>query len=368
MTGRATHGHTRGRTLSPAFRSWLAMRSRCHNPNNGKYYRYGARGIEVCERWRSSFENFFADMGQRPPGASIGRKNNDGNYEPNNCRWETSQQQMENRTKESFDSRSKRTECLQGHPYTEDNTYWTTKGARKCRKCQSDQAKARRDCARKKRGPKIRQIPERCRHGHLLDTSNLRVNTKGHWSCRSCNTIQAFALRSGRRKKRDAAMNGTDTISPCGTYRYTLTRDIPSPLRWVKPILFIMLNPSRATATEMDKTLRRCIGYAVREGCTKLTLVNLFALRSTDPKNLFTHSDPVGPDNIRHVTEQWVEHAAIGKIVVAWGGHPMALTSTLRTQMSGLGALCLGTTKSGEPRHPLMVRANEPLVPWTMPA
>jgi hypothetical protein len=162
--------------------------------------------------------------------------------------------------------------------------------------------------------------------------------------------------------------DGTAIISPCGTYRYVLTRRIPQVIRWVKPILFVMLNPSTATAQVPDPTLTRCEGFAAREHCTDLTIVNLFAFRSAYPEDLRAAVDPVGPDNIRHVTEQWTAHAAIGKIVVAWGAQPIVLRSELRRQMSGLGALCLGTTKSGEPRHPLMTRADQPLVPWTMPA
>ena len=161
--------------------------------------------------------------------------------------------------------------------------------------------------------------------------------------------------------------DGTAIISDDGVYRYVLTRRIPSMLRWVRPILFVMLNPSTATASVPDPTVTRCIGYATREGCTILTIVNLFAFRSAYPEDLRAAPDPVGPENIRHVTEQWTAHALIGKIVVAWGAQPFARRSELRKQMSGLGALCLGTTKSGEPRHPLMVRADEPLVPWTMP-
>ncbi len=75
----------------PEYGVWDAMIQRCTNPNNKKYHRYGGRGITVCDRWRNSFQAFYTDMGQRPfPKAQIDRVNNNGNYEPNNCKWVTS--------------------------------------------------------------------------------------------------------------------------------------------------------------------------------------------------------------------------------------------------------------------------------------
>ena len=77
---------------------WAGMKDRCYRPRNHKYPRYGGRGISVCDRWRDSFEAFLADMGRRPSrGHSIDRINNDGNYEPGNCRWATAIEQVHNR-------------------------------------------------------------------------------------------------------------------------------------------------------------------------------------------------------------------------------------------------------------------------------
>lgn len=74
---------------------WNAMKQRCANPNNSSYHKYGARGITVCRRWLV-FENFLADMGKRPEGLSIERRNNNGNYQPDNCHWATAAEQSVN--------------------------------------------------------------------------------------------------------------------------------------------------------------------------------------------------------------------------------------------------------------------------------
>src|SRR6185312_4953125 len=81
-----------------AWQSWNKMKGRCTNPKDPKWQRYGGRGIKVCERWRWSFPNFFADMGPKPPGYSIERINNDGNYEPGNCKWIPMAEQAANRS------------------------------------------------------------------------------------------------------------------------------------------------------------------------------------------------------------------------------------------------------------------------------
>lgn len=88
---------THGMSKTQTYKSWSAMKDRCYQKSHKEYQRYGARGITVCKRWRDSFEYFFKDMGERPPGHSIDRININKGYSPSNCIWSTSEQQANNR-------------------------------------------------------------------------------------------------------------------------------------------------------------------------------------------------------------------------------------------------------------------------------
>jgi hypothetical protein len=102
---RIKHGEAKRGKMSAEYRAWLAMFTRCHNPNGSRWQYYGGRGIMMCDRWHH-FENFLADMGRRPTSQhSLDRINNDGNYEPSNCQWATKAEQANNRRprKRKFD-------------------------------------------------------------------------------------------------------------------------------------------------------------------------------------------------------------------------------------------------------------------------
>jgi len=98
-----THGMYRSRE----YRTWKHMIQRCTNPNKPEWPKYGGRGIAVCERWLTSFENFYADMGPRPHEFSLDRENNNGNYEPPNCRWADLSTQARNSRKVPSVNRSR---------------------------------------------------------------------------------------------------------------------------------------------------------------------------------------------------------------------------------------------------------------------
>lgn len=169
-------------------------------------------------------------------------------------------------------------------------------------------------------------------------------------------------------------------ISEDGLYRYRLWRTWnPDLLIRIKPVLFVMLNPSVADATEDDATLRRCIDFAKTWGYGGCELVNVYGLRSTDPKGLWKVADPVGPLNL-----DFIERTArtCDRIVCAWGTHAGAVQvlSTVQvlqrawpdkrnhaadTSSPGRRALWhLGLTGNGQPRHPLRLSRTTERVMW----
>ena len=138
-----------------------------------------------------------------------------------------------------------------------------------------------------------------------------------------------------------------------GRYRYRLWR------RWApgRQVLFVMLNPSTADETTNDPTIRRCAGFARSWGFASLAVVNLFALRATDPARLRAARDPVGCDNDRHIA---AAAAAAHAVVVAWGMHGdlHARDRDVLALLAQHRPRCLGLTRDGHPRHPLYLPAR----------
>lgn len=162
-------------------------------------------------------------------------------------------------------------------------------------------------------------------------------------------------------------------ISDCRKYRWWLTRIWDPAL----PILaFVMLNPSTANAETDDPTIRRCIGFARRDGYGGICVFNLYAFRATNPKSLTAAAAAAAAANDfteRLVTEQWLAYAAthFGRIVCAWGclsnssrHKRVSSTMPILRESTQTRLLCLGRTTSGEPRHPLYVRKDQPLLPF----
>jgi hypothetical protein len=144
-------------------------------------------------------------------------------------------------------------------------------------------------------------------------------------------------------------------------YRYALNR------RWAYdgPIMtWVGLNPSTADATVNDPSVRRMMGFARREGCRGICVLNAFGLRATDPAELARHPDPVGPENDRWLSGLTAE-TVDGPVVAAWGAHRFAAArvAVVHDLLTRVPLVCLGTTKEGAPRHPLYVRGDTALVP-----
>lgn len=154
----------------------------------------------------------------------------------------------------------------------------------------------------------------------------------------------------------NAYLERSAVLSDCGRYRYLLSRmwDFRKPR-----VLFVMLNPSTADAMIDDATIRSCVRLARSFEQGSLQVVNLFALRATDPIELTRAADPIGPKNDSSIE---VAITRCNFVICAWGAHPTAarrsipVFNLLRHHHSAV--FCLGITKTGAPKHPLYIKSG----------
>jgi len=128
------HGECKKGKNTPEYSAWISMFHRCYTPSNEQYKNYGGRGIQVCLRWHrgteNALQNFISDLGRKPsPNFTLGRINNDVSYMPSNCRWETPNQQSNNRRERRGGF------CKRGHKLSGWNALITVDGFRHCRTC-----------------------------------------------------------------------------------------------------------------------------------------------------------------------------------------------------------------------------------------
>ncbi|WP_226036120.1 DUF1643 domain-containing protein [Aquibacillus saliphilus] len=173
--------------------------------------------------------------------------------------------------------------------------------------------------------------------------------------CSEC--IDQITARKFGKGKNDAVIKGS--------YRYCLTRVLDNKNN--KRVVFWMLNPSTADENKNDQTLKRCIYFAKRENCGILEVVNLFAYIATDPNKLkkISREEAIGEENLKYITHA-LEAASI--IIVAWGkngtikkGYKEPVVTRL-LEVFSKKTYCFGKTKDGHPRHPLVIRNDQPLV------
>lgn len=186
----------------PLYSVWQGMKGRCFTPTNPHYFNYGGRGITVCERWKNSFQNFIDDMGPRPQGTTIDRINNDGNYEPGNCRWATKSQQQRNQ-------RNTRKIVIEGVEYIAaelaekygfktDTLVIRAQSVKTFKELVDKNVRVYKEglsLGGKASGDKKRLLTN-CKNGHEFNESNTLITKHGWRVCRECHRIRSLQHRT----------------------------------------------------------------------------------------------------------------------------------------------------------------------------
>ena len=159
-------------------------------------------------------------------------------------------------------------------------------------------------------------------------------------------------------------------LSECGLYRYRLDRNVCEPYEGSKVFAFFGVNPSTADATLDDATVRKWRGFTLRNGGHKFIVGNVFSYRATDVRELGKVDIHIGPDHFNHIDQIMAEADVL---VPCWGDsgkvpkHLRGMMGLLLLGLrdSGKPVMLFGLTKSGDPKHPLMLGYNTPLTPWS---
>jgi hypothetical protein len=168
-------------------------------------------------------------------------------------------------------------------------------------------------------------------------------------------------------------------LSECRKFRYVLHRKTNCPLRWIKPMVFVMINPSTADESKPDKTVSKCISIAENNGCTDIYVVNLFPLRTKDVKEVNKYLEtvpsseynPFNEENYRHIES--VLSLMNATIVLAWGKYDkikytrIQASLFLKKYINKYEFNCLGFNADFSPKHPLFLSAKTPLIKFQLP-
>lgn len=164
---------------------------------------------------------------------------------------------------------------------------------------------------------------------------------------------------------------GTVILSPCGAYRYYLGRQLISIIQWKRRAVWVLFNPSSATHEVDDHTSMKGTAFSVNEGCTDMDFLNLYGGRATKPKDIWSMADPVGPENDANIEKVFAELTDNDLLIFAWGsllGPKMAERVSIvwdLAQKYKRTPMCLGLTKHGGPKHPLILSYKEKFRPIT---
>jgi hypothetical protein len=194
------------RSKHPLYSIWQGMLNRCRNPNAKPWKDYGARGISVCERWKGSFDAFVTDMGPRPEGYTLERRDNNGNYEPGNCKWATQKEQMRNRRVTLFievdGAKYTIAELAERSGFKPDTIVARAKNAKTMAELLAPERRTFHEGLRLgglANGERNR-AKTHCKHGHEFTPANTMPNGENGRACRACHNARQRLRQAAKRQ------------------------------------------------------------------------------------------------------------------------------------------------------------------------